>query len=171
MSNGKTHLAGYDAPNESDSFGYWGETTCGSESENVTQYENEVTCKNCLRIINKCKTMAHSNEPTIEAMDKAIAEFMELETDNEPHLAHRRTVYLVNGYWWPLRKLKYHTSWSWLMPVWFKIQTIGADMGYSFKKFHEAFHAGIDHRSIEKCHKAVHQFITWLNQKKETNEQ
>jgi hypothetical protein len=53
---GKIHLAGYDPPNESDSFGYWGETTCGSESENVTQYESEVTCKNCLRLINKSKS-------------------------------------------------------------------------------------------------------------------
>jgi hypothetical protein len=63
--------------------------------------------------------------------------------------------------------LQYHSSWDWLMPVWFKIQTIGADMGYSFKKFHEAFYAGIDHQSIEKCHKAVYQFLTWLNQQKQ----
>jgi len=62
-------------------------------------------------------------------------------------------------------QLKYHTSWDWLMPVWFKIQTIGADLGYSFKRFHEKFHAGIDHQKIEMCHQAVYQFIVWYNQK------
>lgn len=50
---GKTHYAYYDPPNESTSFGEWGDPVCGCSSENTTQYENEVTCKHCLRIINK----------------------------------------------------------------------------------------------------------------------
>lgn len=67
-----------------------------------------------------------SNEPTIEAMNKAITEFMQLETDNESYLTpgRTRTVYLINGIWIPLRKLKYHSSWDWLMPVIEKISKI-----------------------------------------------
>jgi len=60
---------------------------------------------------------------------------------------------------------QYHLSFDWLMPVWFKIQQAGADEGYAFKKYHEAFHAGIDHQSIEKCHKAVYEAVLWLKGK------
>lgn len=90
------------------------------------------------------------NEPTIDAMNEAIALFM---GQSRMHPSDRR----------------WHKDWNCLMPVWFKIQTIGADMGYVFKKFHEAFHAGIDHQSIEKCHHAVCQFIQWYN-KSNTND-
>jgi hypothetical protein len=66
-----------------------------------------------------------------------------------------------------IQKAKYHSDWSWLMPVWFKVQNIGADLGYSFKKYHEKFHAGIDHQKIEICHEIVYQFIQWYNKTKE----
>lgn len=112
-----------------------------------------------------------SNEPTIEQMDKAIAEFMELETDNEPHLAHRRTVYLVNGYWYPLRKLKYNTSWDWLMPVIKKIKGMHLDilnqphvLGYM--KAAGAMNSGLITLEIDKAHKGVYEFLIWYNQNK-----
>jgi len=79
--------------------------------------------------------------------------------------------YIVNvkeNIWHPWDDVKYHSSWDSLMLVWFKIQTIGADMGYIFKKYHEAFHAGIDHQSIAKCHSAVYQFIQWYNKQSNT---
>lgn len=55
--------------------------------------------------------------------------------------------------------LSYHADFQLLMPVWFKIQGIGADMGYAFKSYHEDFHAGIDHQSIERCYHVVVDFI------------
>jgi hypothetical protein len=49
----------------------------------------------------------------------AITEYMQVEKCDESYLTpgRYRTAYLFNGYWLPLRKLKYHTSWEWLMPV------------------------------------------------------
>jgi len=50
---GKTHYASYEPPHEGDNCEYWSDAVCGQESENLTQYEDYVTCKNCLRLINK----------------------------------------------------------------------------------------------------------------------
>lgn len=56
--------------------------------------------------------------PTIEDMNEAIAEFMELEKDiNTWRRPYGATVYLIDGYWYPVRKLKFHSSWDALMPV------------------------------------------------------
>lgn len=49
------HYASYEAPHEGDNCEYWSLTACGHDYENVTQYEDSVTCKNCLREINKSK--------------------------------------------------------------------------------------------------------------------
>lgn len=108
-----------------------------------------------------------SNEPTIDQVDinKAICKFM------GGYKHHGDVWYYVGTDGFEHESgshLKYHSSWDWLMPVWFKIQTIGADMGYVFKKFYEAFHAGIDHQSIGKCHHAIYEFIQWLNKKSST---
>jgi hypothetical protein len=56
MSKGKTHYASYEPPHEGDNCEYWSDAICGQESENLTQYEESVTCKNCLRLINKSKS-------------------------------------------------------------------------------------------------------------------
>jgi hypothetical protein len=56
MSKGKTHYASYEAPHEGDNCEYWSDAICGQESENLTQYIEDVTCKNCLRLINKSKS-------------------------------------------------------------------------------------------------------------------
>ena len=51
MSKGKTHYASYEAPHEGDNCEYWGDPACGTSSENLTQYQDDVTCINCIRII------------------------------------------------------------------------------------------------------------------------
>lgn len=50
---GKTHYAGYEAPNESDNNPYWSETLCGLDypETGLTDEEDMVTCKNCLRLM------------------------------------------------------------------------------------------------------------------------
>lgn len=113
-----------------------------------------------------------SNEITVDQMNEAIALFMNMrleETYPSGYIEHEWVPSFAHSNWCFKEPPPFDRSWGWLMPVWFKIQTIGADMGYSFKKFHEAFHAGIDNQSIEKCHDAVYQFITWLNQQTNTD--
>jgi hypothetical protein len=48
---GKTHYATYEAPHEGDNCEYWGDPICGQASENLSQYEDDVTCSNCIRLI------------------------------------------------------------------------------------------------------------------------
>lgn len=114
-----------------------------------------------------------ANEPTIEIMDKAIAEFMEFETSKEPYLSYSRTMYLVRGYWWPLRKLKYHTSWDWLRPVWDKFR----DLKFSEEtamKLHLNYVArlaqDIAYGTIEEFHNNLSISIQWYNQQKQKDE-
>lgn len=121
-----------------------------------------------------------SNEPTIEQLNKAIAEFMQLETDNESYLTpgRTRTVYLIDGKWIPLRKLKYHSSWDWLMPVVRKIYDILADM-LKKRPPHTAcqgdlieidIHCAIREVDMLKAHGYVYKFCEWYN-KQQSNEQ
>lgn len=125
-----------------------------------------------------------SNEPTIEQMDKAIAEFMQLETDNESYLTpgRTRTVYLIDGIWVPLRKLKYHSSWDALMPCWKKAGVILYSIRRELdgEKYLEAYRItkcfldACQKVDIERAHEAVYnavQFIQWYNnQSTTTNE-
>jgi hypothetical protein len=64
MSKGKTHYAGYEPPYEGDNSEYWSDTACGQESENLSQYEDGVTCKNCIRVINKSKSTTTNDTTT-----------------------------------------------------------------------------------------------------------
>lgn len=125
---------------------------------------------------------------SVEGSNGLIALFMELEQDLESF----RHVFLVNGYWLPKSKLKYHTSWDWLMPVVEKIEslcmwvTIGSDKVdiywnggipvsmpnlTSFDDICVTFdcewskHAKPDASSkIEAVWKAVVRFIKWFNE-------
>lgn len=45
------HYASYEAPHEGDNCEYWSLTACGRDRDNVTQYEDSVTCKRCLKAI------------------------------------------------------------------------------------------------------------------------
>lgn len=51
MSKGKMHYASYEAPNEGDNCEYWGDPICGSSSEDLTQYPDEVTCNKCFKLL------------------------------------------------------------------------------------------------------------------------
>lgn len=134
--------------------------------------------------------MAQSNATT-EEMNLAIAEFMKLEKDHHAYLTEGRfrTEYLVNGYWLPLRKLKYHASWDWLMPVVEKIGNISVKSSASYNHdlqfrieivngytkiegTREAifFNSSIEGTMLMATYKAVYQFITWYNQQKQPND-
>lgn len=55
---------------------------------------------------------------TTEAMNEAIARFMELkEGYQEWRKNHPAQVFMIDDEWVPIQNLKYHTSWDWLMPV------------------------------------------------------
>lgn len=55
--NGKIHMAGFERGNESNPHDEWYTTYCGMEytDSDLTDVEEIVTCKNCLRVINKYK--------------------------------------------------------------------------------------------------------------------
>lgn len=66
-----------------------------------------------------------TEEKTIEQQNEMIARFMEVERDvNTWRHPYGATVYLIGGYWLPAKKLKYHSSWEWLMPVVEKIESL-----------------------------------------------
>jgi hypothetical protein len=113
-----------------------------------------------------------SNEPTIAQKNLVIGVFDGWIVNDNGTVSNPNSADKYEGRLLELTKavFQYHSSWDWLMPVWFKIQSIGADMGYVFKKFHEAFHAGIDLQSVERCHHAAYQFIQWYNQSKQSND-
>lgn len=61
MSRSKVlHYASYEAPHEGDNCEYWSNAACGPEYENVTHIEADVTCKKCLKLINKDKNNSTS---------------------------------------------------------------------------------------------------------------
>lgn len=123
--------------------------------------------------------MSQSNEPTVDEKNLTIAEFMNLEKDHHSYLTggRFRTAYLVNGYWLPLRKLKYHTSWDALIPVWDKLRTAlfqcipASGFNEGFDRFTLAWKAACFNAEIDKAHEVIFDAIQWLNQQKQTNEQ
>lgn len=137
------------------------------------------------------------NEPSIETMNEVIARFMGHEMDLQNwRLPHQPRVYLYDGYWIPARKLKYHTSWDWLMPVVEKIESLSnliikkvwisindkSCAIYSYFDYQDVlrynmpedkFKAKVhDVSKIIATHKAIYQFITWYNdnQQKQNDE-
>ena len=66
----KTHYAQCDRANESDNQDYWSRTTCGLEEceSPMTEDTKYVTCKNCLKVINRLRRrivelMSDFNDP------------------------------------------------------------------------------------------------------------
>lgn len=119
--------------------------------------------------------MTQSNA-SIEAMNLTIVEFMEVEKDHHPYLtgSRSRTVYLFDGYWLPLRKLKYHSSWDWLMPCWDRLRTVISD---HFDEDYPAEYCSMcdvwalycEHVNINGAHRLLHDAIKWFNQQKQNN--
>lgn len=125
-----------------------------------------------------------NNEVTIEQMNEAIAEFMELEKEEEIYYTTGyRKIYLINGYWLPIKKLKYHKSWDWLMPVVEKIEQSGCivEIWLSLGKGCRiqrptATQPSIaiveeSNSTIDAVYKACYQVIVYLNQQKQTNDE
>lgn len=103
-----------------------------------------------------------SNEPTIDQINTTIAIFVGYEKYEDGYgIWFKKNDDARSEY--SLMALDYHYNWNNLMNAWFKAQNIGADLGYSFKKFYKQFHAGIDHQDILISHKALYDFIQWYN--------
>lgn len=118
-----------------------------------------------------------SNETTIEQMNLAIIEFMEVEKDRHSYLTNGRfgTAYLFNGYWLPLRKLKYHISWDWLMACWERLRTVvsddsNEDFPAEFCTMCDVWALYCEHVNINGAHKLLYDAISWYNQQKQTND-
>ena len=119
--------------------------------------------------------------PTVEEMNKVIAEFMEYEiTEMETYREFRK-----DGYLWYENEIKYHSSWDWLMPVVEKIESIYDDFHGYFGIYiggNGCTVQGTKFRpdvampryvyydevtlatKIEATHKVVYNFIIWYNQ-------
>lgn len=56
----KTHFGQVDRANESDNQDWWSDTYCGLEYHEspMTDREEYVTCKKCLKVIEKIKNLA-----------------------------------------------------------------------------------------------------------------
>jgi hypothetical protein len=67
------------------------------------------------------------NNSEIEKTNISMADFLEMGKDTREYNYQNgryRTLYLKDGYWLPVRKLKFNSSWEWLMPVVCKIEQI-----------------------------------------------
>lgn len=108
----------------------------------------------------------------IEQMNEAIALFMGLENDRQEwRLPHRPVVFLREGYWIPVRKLQYHSSWDWLMPVVIKIKELIRDADYDKRVQMSQRLKPIQNETINvnigATHYCVYQFIQWYQTNKQ----
>ena len=66
-----------------------------------------------------------------------------------------------------LEQFKYHCSWDWLMPAWFKFQDTVETMEAPFRNYREgiqqSFMSGIDAGEILLCYSALLEGINWYN--------
>jgi len=107
--------------------------------------------------------------------NKLIAGFMQLETKNRNW--DERLVYLYGNYWYPSEKLKYHSSWDWLMPVVEKIQSLGGRFIIGdgnrvtvYNKDYDWRNGSTEDELIECVWHGAIQFIKWHNQNKHSND-
>lgn len=143
--------------------------------------------------------MAQSNEPTIIEMNRTICEFMGWEFKKDPKFEYM--AYFEGRQMWCdnlqgvnkvlLEGFKYHEDWNKLMPVVEKIESIenkrfgvcidvldtmimdykvDYDEGEKILVQTDIYPDNGDTK-IAITHAAVYQFIQWLNQQKQNNEQ
>jgi hypothetical protein len=118
-----------------------------------------------------------SNEVTTEQMNEAIALFMGYEQREEDYRRPNNTlVFLIGEYWTPIHKLKYHTSWDWLMPVVKKIRSMHFDIlkqigVLSYMNAAAPMNSALISIDIKKLHSGVYNFLLWYNQQKQTNDE
>jgi hypothetical protein len=68
---------------------------------------------------------------TIFEMNEVIARFMALEERHDEWRApHPTLVFLYDNAWTPVPRLKYHSSWDWIIPVWIKFRKLELDNKY-----------------------------------------
>jgi len=96
---------------------------------------------------------------TTEENNRLIAEFMGYKVD----FGFDKKGVLFAGQHIGLDKLIYHTSWDWLMPVYYKIQDT---VGETSNIFNEFFNSITMFNSIDFLYQAVVQFIEWYNENK-----
>lgn len=117
-----------------------------------------------------------TTDKTIEEMNAAIADFMELPKEVQMWRAPLpTTVWLFNHYWTPAKKLKYHEDWRALMPVGKKIRDYLQEQ-WKNRPPHTATNGDLLEVDIScaitcydkaKAHKAVYDFIIWYNTTKQ----
>lgn len=61
----------------------------------------------------------------------------------------------------------FHSSWDWLIPVWFKCQAI-IRQNPDYRKYDSLFYGAMRREKIEECHKVVFDFIIEWRSKEET---
>lgn len=73
--------------------------------------------------------MEESSQPiNVEGGNRLIAEFMGLtKKEQEWRMPYPTTAFLINDRWHSVKRLQYHTSWDWLMPVVEKIANSSSD--------------------------------------------
>lgn len=117
---------------------------------------------------------------TIEEGNEIIRKFLEWEKVVNEDKKGCDIVYWKIGNNWPHAsgKLKFHTSWDWLMPVVEKIESLG-NYGVEIRHFSCSIYelsfdpsdlnieSNFDSK-IEAVYNAVVQFIQWYNQNKTT---
>lgn len=124
-----------------------------------------------------------STEATAEMMNEVIARFMggtRIQHPEQKFFSEDHFGYVCHkGHWWNEKKLQYHTSWDWLMPVGKKIRDLLSDMQKK-RPPHTAchgdvievdIHCAVSSYNIVNTHKHMYTFITWYNeyQQKQTN--
>lgn len=101
-----------------------------------------------------------NTEPTIDQMNEGIAEFMNKELYDK---------WMATDGEIPVKGLKYHTSWDWLIPVIKKVKSMHLDIlqrtfVLDYMKAAGKMNSGYIDLDIEKAHKGVYEFLIWFNQ-------
>lgn len=106
--------------------------------------------------------------------NRAIAEFMELETCTDPDHVNDKcyAVPYAKGYH-RAKQLQYHSSWDWLMPVVEKIEKLSGDEQFQVQIiigdcYISTNNSGIyfqvvGNKKIDSVWQAIIQFIQWYN--------
>jgi len=113
------------------------------------------------------------SKPIIEQKNEVIARFMGHKEQNEewgnplPSLC-----FLVNNHWHPVRNLKYHSDWSWLMEVWYKfrdLRFIPEMLDFKHSELKATIGHAILYGGIEIAHEKIYQGVQWYQKQNENS--
>lgn len=115
-----------------------------------------------------------ANEPTIDVMNEAIALFDGYERYEDKFGMWFKREGLIKCLHPKLQELKYHTSWSWLMPVWVRFRDLdfrgNAPRRWNHENHKERIVNCLISGTIGECHEAMYNGIKWyqkINQQKQ----